>query len=321
MRILVTGGAGFIGSVTVARLVEGGHEVRVFDNLSTGNREAVHRDAQLIEGDLHDYERLIRALEAVEGIIHFAGLISVAESVEKPARYYQVNVGGTQNLLDAVAAQGNLGAFVFSSSAAVYGEPEKTPIGEDSQLRPLNPYGETKLMTERIVEAYANRFGFTWSALRYFNAAGAHRDLGEAHDPETHLIPNVVDAALGRRSLSVYGFDYPTPDGTCIRDYIHVADLAEAHAAALETRVSGPFNLGSGRGYSNLEVIRAVEKAAGKPVEYDRGPRRAGDPAVLVASNEKAKRDLGWEPVRNLEQMAAAALLWRETHPRGYEAN
>ena len=318
MRILVTGGAGFIGSVTVARLIEGGHDVRVFDNLSTGNRRAVHSDAQLIEGDLHDYERLIRALDGVEGIVHFAGRISVAESVEKPALYYQVNVGGTQNLLDAVAAQGNLESFVFSSSAAVYGEPEQTPIDETSRLRALNPYGETKLVVEDLVRSYGARFGFAWSALRYFNAAGAEGDFGEHHDPESHLIPNVVDAALGRRSLTIFGFDYPTADGTCIRDYIHVSDLADAHVAALERKVTGAFNLGSGRGYSNLEVIAAVEGAVGHTIDYEKGPRRAGDPAALVASNEKANAHLEWQAKRDLAQMAVDTLAWREAHPRGY---
>jgi UDP-glucose 4-epimerase len=318
VRILVTGGAGFIGSVTVARLVEGGHDVRVYDNLATGNRRAVHHDAQLVEGDLHDYERLIKALDGVEGIVHFAGRISVAESVEKPALYYQVNVGGTQNLLDAVAAQRNLESFVFSSSAAVYGEPDRTPIDETSALRALNPYGETKLIVESLVRAYAARFGFAWSALRYFNAAGAESELGEHHEPESHLIPNVVDAALGRRSLTVFGFDYPTADGTCIRDYVHVSDLADAHVAALEKQATGAFNLGGGRGYSNLEVIAAVEAAVGHPIQFERGPRRAGDPAVLVASNERARAMLNWEPGRDLAQMAADTLAWREAHPRGY---
>jgi UDP-glucose 4-epimerase len=318
VRILVTGGAGFIGSVTVARLVEGGHDVRVYDNLATGNRRAVHHDAQLVEGDLHDYERLIKALDGVEGIVHFAGRISVAESVEKPALYYQVNVGGTQNLLDAVAAQRNLESFVFSSSAAVYGEPDRTPIDETSALRALNPYGETKLIVESLVRAYAARFGFAWSALRYFNAAGAESELGEHHEPESHLIPNVVDAALGRRSLTVFGFDYPTADGTCIRDYVHVSDLADAHVAALEKQATGAFNLGGGRGYSNLEVIAAVEAAVGHPIRFERGPRRAGDPAVLVASNERARAMLNWEPGRDLAQMAADTLAWREAHPRGY---
>jgi UDP-glucose 4-epimerase len=318
VRILVTGGAGFIGSVTVARLLQGGHDVRVYDNLSTGNRRAIHEDARLIEGDLHDYERLIRALDGVEGIVHFAGRISVAESVEKPSLYYQVNVGGTQNLLDAVAAQGNLEAFVFSSSAAVYGDPEETPIEETAPLRAVNPYGETKLIVEDLVRAYAGRFGFSWSALRYFNAAGAEGEFGEHHDPESHLIPNVVDAALGRRSLTIYGFDYPTTDGTCIRDYVHVSDLADAHALALERKVSGAFNIGSGSGHSNLEIIRAVEAAAGSKIEYEKGPRRAGDPATLVASSRKANKELGWSATRDLAQMASDTLTWREAHPRGY---
>ncbi|HET9201291.1 MAG TPA: UDP-glucose 4-epimerase GalE [Dehalococcoidia bacterium] len=320
MRILVTGGAGFIGSVTVARLVEGGHDVRVYDNLSTGNRRAVHADAHLIEGDLHDYERLIKALDGVDGIVHFAGRISVAESVEKPALYYQVNVGGTQNLLDAVAAQRNLESFVFSSSAAVYGEPDKTPLDESSPLSALNPYGETKLIVEGLVRSYGARFGFAWSALRYFNAAGAEAGLGEHHEPESHLVPNVVDAALGRRSLTIFGFDYPTADGTCIRDYVHVSDLADAHVAALEKKATGAFNLGGGRGYSNLEVIAAVEAAVGHAIDYERGPRRAGDPAALVASNEKAQAELGWRPSRDLAQMAADTLTWREAHPRGYNS-
>jgi UDP-glucose 4-epimerase len=318
MRILVTGGAGYIGSVTVAWLIERGHDVVVYDNLSEGHREAIHSDARFIHADLNDYEHLIHALDGVEGIIHFAGLISVAESVDRPALYYQVNVGGTQNLLDAVATHGNLKSFVYSSSAAVYGEPSSTPIDERSELCAVNPYGETKLLTETLVNAYAQRFGFTAVALRYFNAAGASAELGEAHNPEGHLIPNVVDTALGRRSLTIYGFDYPTPDGTCIRDYVHVVDLAEAHILALEKGVSGAFNLGSGRGYSNLEVVQAVERAAGRSVPHERGARRAGDPAELVASIERAQRELGWQPQRDIDQIAADALAWRSAHPNGY---
>ncbi|MPZ24240.1 MAG: UDP-glucose 4-epimerase GalE [Dehalococcoidia bacterium] len=319
MRVLVTGGAGFIGSVTVAALLERGHHVTVYDNLSTGYRRAVHPDARLVDGELHDFKSLWEATEGVEGVVHFAGLIAVAESVEQPAHYYQVNVGGTQVLLDAVADHGNLQTLVFSSSAAVYGEPLFTPIVESSERNPVNPYGETKLLAERLIEAYADRFDFRWVGLRYFNAAGATPALGEAHNPEAHLLPNVVDAALGRKGLTINGFDYQTPDGTCVRDYVHVLDLAQAHVLALEKPVAGAFNVGGGRGYSNLEVVRAVEGAVGREVPFVRGQRRPGDPAVLVASVEKSRSELGWQPARDLAAMARDALAWRESHPSGYD--
>jgi UDP-glucose-4-epimerase GalE len=292
MRILVTGGAGYIGSHAVRLFLARGHDVWVYDNLSLGHRKAVPAD-RLLVGDLNEVPRLDHALvlHRIEAVVHFAAFTYVGESVREPGKYYQNNLVNTLNLLECLRRNG-VARFVFSSTAATYGVPERVPITEDEPQRPINPYGAGKLAVERALADYAAAYGWGYAALRYFNAAGASPDaaIGEDHDPETHLIPIVLQAVLGRRPhVEVFGTDYPTPDGTCIRDYIHVDDLAEAHLLALEALGPGKglcYNLGIGRGYSVREVIRTAEEVTGKPVPVKEGPRRPGDPPVLVASSD-----------------------------------
>jgi UDP-glucose 4-epimerase len=317
MRILVTGGAGYIGSHMVHLLARGGHEVVVLDDLSSGHREAVPAGVEFVKGDVADRAVVGELLRrrSVESIVHFASRIQVGESVVDPRLYYTGNLAAAVSLLES-ALDAGVKHFVLSSTAAVYGTPKRVPIAETDDLAPINPYGETKLAIERMLAAYDRAYGLRYAALRYFNAAGADADagLGERHDPETHLIPIVLEAALGRRSLTVYGDDYETPDGTCIRDYIHVIDLCEAHLVALEHLqrggASGAYNLGSGEGASVKEVIDVAERVSGKRVPFAYGQRRAGDPARLVASPEKAKRELGWAPKRSsLETIVGDA--WR----------
>lgn len=323
MRVLVVGGAGYIGSVTVDRLVEAGHEVTVLDSLVAGHVEAVNPEAELVRADVRDEEALGRLMAAreFEAVIHYGGYIQAGESVSQPGRYFANNIGGAIALLNAMVTYG-IGRFVFSSSAAVYGEPEAVPIPEEAPVRPLNPYGETKAAVERMLPWYERQAGLRYVSLRYFNAAGATEMRGEDHRPETHLIPNVLAVALGQRpSVALFGSDYPTPDGTCTRDYVHVADLAEAHLLALamtESR-SGVFNLGNGRGFSNREVIEAARRVTGHAIPVREEPRRAGDPAALVASGERARRELGWEPRwTDLEGIIASAWRWHRAHPKGY---
>lgn len=323
MRVLVVGGAGYIGSVTVDRLVEAGHEVTVLDSLVAGHAEAVHPQAELVRADVRDEEALgqLMAVHEFAAVIHYGGYIQAGESVSQPGRYFANNIGGAIALLSAMVTYG-IGRFVFSSSAAVYGEPEAVPIPEEAPVRPLNPYGETKAAVERMLPWYERQAGLRYVSLRYFNAAGATELRGEDHRPETHLIPNVLAVALGQRpSVALFGSDYPTPDGTCIRDYVHVADLAEAHLLALsmtESR-SGVFNLGNGRGFSNREVIEAARRVTGHAIPVREEPRRAGDPAALVASGERARRELGWEPRwTDLEDIIASAWRWHRAHPNGY---
>lgn len=297
----------------------------VFDNLSAGHRAAVG-EAPLIEGDILDTEAVRAAIRAyrAEAVLHFAAWLSVADSVRDPAGYYRNNVGGALSVLAAMVAEGARW-FVFSSTAAVYGEPLATPIAEDHPTRPLSPYGETKLAVERALPHYERAYGLRAISLRYFNAAGAdpEGELGEDHRPESHLIPRALDAACGGPPLEVYGTDYPTPDGTCLRDYVHVSDLAEAHVLALEAlRAGAPssvYNLGSGRPVSVREVIAAIERVTGAKVPWVAAPRRAGDPAVLAAASERARRDLGWCPrFDDLDTIVATAWRWRQTHPHGY---
>jgi len=306
MRVLVTGGAGYIGSHAAKALAKAGHEPLVLDNLTAGHRWAV-KWGPLLEWDLADTELLPQFLEKerVEAVLHFAASLLVGESVEKPRKYFWNNVVNTLNLLDAMMAA-NVKRIVFSSSAAVYGNPLKVPIPEDHPKEPVNPYGETKLAMERALQWYGNAYGVQWIALRYFNAAGAdpEGELGECHDPEAHLIPLTVQAALGRRpQVELYGTDYPTSDGTAVRDYIHVTDLADAHVRALEHLADGgesqALNLGTGQGCSVREVIQAVGKVSPRPVPFREGPRRAGDPAVLVADASHAAKVLGWKPQRS----------------------
>ncbi|HEU0236404.1 MAG TPA: UDP-glucose 4-epimerase GalE [Candidatus Limnocylindrales bacterium] len=334
MRILVTGGAGYVGSVSVERLLDAAHEVVVLDDLSTGHRAAVPPGATLEQGDFGDRDAVAALLEreSIEAILHCGARSLVGESVREPERYYASNVTGGVALLNA-AVRAGVRRFVFSSTAAVYGIPDSTPILEDAPLRPINPYGETKRAFEGALRAYAVAHGLRSVSLRYFNVAGASEQNGEDHDPETHLIPNVLAAAEGRGQVSLFGDDYPTPDGTAIRDYIHVADLADAHLAALEATApddprtgAGPddaralaCNLGTAGGFSVREVLAAAEAVVGAPIPHRVGPRRPGDPPVLVASADRAGELLGWRPRRpDLAEMIASAWSWRLTHPGGY---
>jgi UDP-glucose 4-epimerase len=326
--ILVTGGAGYIGSVSVAALVAAGHDVVVLDDLTTGHRAAVPAGARLVVGSYSDPEAVRPLLAAgVETILHCGARSLVGESMDDPGRYYRDNVVGGIALLEAAMAAG-VRRFVFSSSAAVYGIPGETPIPEDAPLRPINPYGETKRTLEGALGWYGQAHGLRSVSLRYFNVAGATADLGEDHDPETHLIPAVLRAAAGERPLTLFGDDYPTRDGTCIRDYIHVADLADAHLQALHAtdpsdhRTDGGAivcNLGNGDGFSNREVIAAAEAVVGHAIDHVVGPRRVGDPPVLVATAERAAEILDWQPRRSsLDEMVGSAWAWRQSHPDGY---
>lgn len=326
MNILVTGGAGYIGSHTVRLLLERGHEVWVYDNLSTGHRLAVPPET-LLTGDLGEAHRLDHILmeKRIEAVVHFAASTYVGESMTEPGRYYRNNLVNTLNLMESLRRQG-IGRFVFSSTAATFGTPERVPITEDEPQRPINPYGQTKLAVERALADYARAYGWGYAALRYFNAAGAspRGDIGEDHNPETHLIPLAIWTAMGRRPhIEIFGIDYPTPDGTCVRDYIHVDDLASAHILALEKLEPGKglcYNLGIGRGYSVREVVKTVEAVTGKPVPVKEGPRRPGDPATLVASSDKIQRELGWQPkYADLASIVATAWNWHRGHPKGYK--
>ena len=327
MRLLVLGGAGYIGSHTAVELLDRGHEVVIADNLITGYKQAVPKEAVFYQGDIRDYNFLnnLFKTEKIDAVIHFAAFSLVGESVTNPLKYYENNLYGTKVLLQAMI-DNNVDKIVFSSTAATYGEPENIPILESDRTCPTNPYGETKLAMEKMMKWSANAYQLRYVSLRYFNACGAHKSgkLGEAHNPESHLIPLVLQVPNGKReSVSIYGTDYDTPDGTCIRDYIHVTDLAEAHILAVEYLMKGGesniFNLGNGVGYSVREVIETARKVTGHPIPAVEIPRRAGDPARLVASGEKAKMVLGWEPkITSLEDIIRSAWVWHSTHPNGY---
>jgi len=328
MRILVTGGAGYVGSVSVERLLEAGHDVTALDDVSTGHAAAVVPDAQFVRGSFGDRAAVVAALRdaGIEAVLHCGAKSLVGESMRDPAAYYRANVVGGVALLDAMRDAG-VGRIVFSSTAAVYGIPDSTPISEEAPLRPINPYGESKRTFEGAIAWYGSAYGLRSVSLRYFNVAGSSEVNGEWHDPETHLIPNVLAALEGGPSLTLFGDDYPTPDGTPIRDYIHVLDLADAHLAALEATAPGDprsdtplvCNLGSGGGFSVRNVLTAAEQVVGRPVPQVVGPRRAGDPPVLVAAIERAAALLGWLPLRSsLEEMIGSAWDWRQTHPKGY---
>ena len=323
MRALVVGGAGYIGSVTVDQLLQSGHTVTVLDNLVSGHRDAVNHDAELVVGDVRDEDSLARlmASHSFDAVIYYAGYIQAGESVLNPGRYFANNVGGCIALLSSMVAYG-VGRFVFSSSAAVYGEPESVPVTEEAPVRPVNPYGESKDMVERMLPWHERQSDIRYISLRYFNAAGATDSRGEDHRPESHLIPIVLQTAAGQREfVPLFGTDYATADGTCIRDYVHVSDLAAAHILALQRLEtgSGVYNLGSGSGFSNRELIETARTVTGKPITVREEPRRPGDPARLVASNEKAKRDLGWRPaVASLEAIIESAWRWHQAHPKGY---
>jgi UDP-glucose 4-epimerase len=327
-RILITGGAGYVGSVSAAAFLEAGHDVVVLDDLSTGHRGAVPGGAVLREGSYTDRLELTRLLgdERIEAILHCAARSLVGESIREPAKYFGENVAGGVGLLDAARAAG-VDRIVFSSTAAVYGIPDATPIPEDAPLRPINPYGESKRAFESALAWYGRAYGLRSVSLRYFNVAGATAAHGEVHEPETHLVPNVLRAIDGGPPLTVFGDDYPTPDGTCIRDYIHVADLAEAHLLALaatdpgDPRTDEPLalNLGNGGGFSVREVLDTAEAVTGLAVPHVIGARRAGDPPVLVARATKAAELLGWRPSRpDLVEMVGSAWRWRQAHPAGY---
>ncbi len=317
MKVLVTGGAGYIGSHTAKELVRDGHEVVVLDNLSTGHRWAV-KWGELVEGDVGDVALVARTLRrcGIDAVVHFAASSYVGESMVDPRKYFRNNVVNTLGLLDGMLAAG-VTRIVFSSTCATYGIPEQSHLTEEHPQKPVNPYGESKLFIEKMLGWYAPAYGFTYAALRYFNAAGADadREVGEDHFPETHLIPLVIEAALGRRStIDIYGTDYPTPDGTAIRDYIHVTDLARAHVLALRQLEAGnsvALNLGTGCGYSVREVIAAVETVTGRTVPARETPRRAGDPAVLVAASGRATEKLGWKPkCSELKEIVRTAFDW-----------
>ncbi|MEW2275005.1 UDP-glucose 4-epimerase GalE [Streptomyces sp. SID685] len=299
MKYLVTGGAGYVGSVVAQHLLEAGHEVTVLDNLSTGFRAGVPAGAAFIEGDIRDAAKWLDA--SYHGVLHFAAFSQVGESVVKPEKYWDNNVAGTLALLGAMREEG-VRTLVFSSTAATYGEPEQVPITESAPTRPTSPYGASKLAVDHMITSEANAHGLAAVSLRYFNVAGAYGAYGERHDPESHLIPLVLQVARGRRdAISVYGDDYPTPDGTCVRDYIHVADLADAHLLALTAARPGEHlicNLGNGNGFSVREVIETVREVTGHPIPEVVAPRRGGDPAVLVAAADTAREKLGWNPTR-----------------------
>ena len=324
MRILVTGGAGYIGSVVTEELINAGHQAVVYDNLSYGHREAVHPSAAFVKGDLLDGEALRGVLREneIEAVMHMAAFALVGESVTHPAKYYQNNLVGGLSLLNAMRECG-VKRLVFSSTCATYGEPATAPIDESLPNNPTNPYGESKLAFERALPWFDGAYGLRYASLRYFNAAGATERCGEMHDPETHLIPLVLQAAAGvREDVQIFGDDYPTRDGTCVRDYIHIVDLADAHILALGTldERSAIYNLGcGGNGYSVREVIETAREVTGREIKTRTAPRRPGDPAVLIASSEKIKRELGWEPkFQDLRVIIQSAWDWLVDHPRGY---
>lgn len=324
MRVLVTGGAGYIGSVVTEQLINDGHEVVVYDNLSKGHRDAVVAQAQFVQADLLDANQLRQTLNdnQIEAVIHMAAYSLVGESCEAPAKYYHNNVVAGLVLLDAMRDCA-VKKIVFSSTAATYGEPEAQPILESAPTNPTNPYGETKLAFERAMQWYERAYGLRYASLRYFNAAGASEKCGEDHDPESHIIPITLQAAAGKRPhVEIFGDDYSTADGTCIRDYIHVIDLARAHILSLDvlTERSAIYNLGcGGDGYSVRDVIETARRVSGKEIPVRMGPRRAGDPAVLIASSDKIKSELGWQPqFQDLGLIIESAWRWMLAHPDGY---
>jgi UDP-glucose 4-epimerase len=319
MNYLVTGGAGYIGGTLVRLLLKRGHSVVVYDNLCHSRREAIAPGAVFVEGDLADAALLTRTLSETrfDGVLHFAALIEAGESMKRPDVYFRNNTAGTLSLLECMQATGT-DRLVFSSTAACYGEPKRTPIEEDDALQPTNVYGESKLLSEYMMRWFSTQVGLRFAALRYFNVAGAIPGYGENHEPESHLIPLILDVALGLRdNIRIFGQDYPTKDGTCVRDYVHVQDLAEAHLLALESlarQTSAVYNLGNGQGFTVREVIESVARVTRKKIHVIEEPRRPGDPAVLVASSEKAKRELGWQPkFTDLDSIIASAWEWHKT--------
>jgi UDP-glucose 4-epimerase len=323
MNIFLTGGAGYIGSIAARQLLESGHQVTVYDSLVTGHRKAVPAGVEFIQGDLGDKKTLVSALEVnkFDAVMHFAAFIEAGESMVNPPKYYQNNLINSVNLIDS-AVKAGIGRFVLSSTAAVYQSSDQ-PLGENSPLGPVNIYGHTKLMIEEVLDFYREIHGLRYAALRYFNAAGALPGQGEAHQPESHLIPLVLQVPLGKREdIKIFGTDYPTPDGTCIRDYIHIVDLVSAHTLALdalENQNKLVFNLGNGKGYSVREVIETAREVTGFPIPVEEIDRRAGDSPRLVASSEKIRKELGWEPqIPDLKDIIQSAWSWHQSHPDGY---
>ena len=321
MKILVVGGAGYIGSICAELLLDQGHEVGIFDNLTEGHRRAVDARAAFIEGDLADRQKIEAAFSKTrpDAVMHFAASALVGESMRDPSKYFRNNIANGLNLLDVLVATG-VPRIIFSSTCAIFGPPERLPIDETLPPRPINPYGESKLAFEKILRWYDQIHGLKFVSLRYFNAAGASAKFGEDHRHETHLVPNVLKVALGqKRHVELFGTDYETPDGTCIRDYIHIVDLARAHILALKSPKSEFYNLGTGGGSSVLEVIAACRKITGRKIDIVEKPRRPGDPPRLIASSEKIKRELGWQPkFQSLEAIIESAWKWHEKFPDGY---
>ena len=321
MKILVVGGAGYIGSVCAELLLDEGHTVSIFDNLSEGHRAAIDLRAQFVEGDLQNQQSIEQALakQKPEAVMHFAASALVGESMRNPSKYFRNNIASGLNLLDAMVSVG-VTKIVFSSTCAIFGPQERVPIDETMPTRPINPYGESKLAFEKILRWYDEIHGLKYTSLRYFNAAGASEKFGEDHRVETHLIPNVLKVALGEKpAVEIFGTDYETPDGTCVRDYIHIIDLARAHIFALDAAKSDFYNLGTGGGASVREVIDACRKVSGRKIDIVEKPRRLGDPPRLIASSEKIKRELGWKPeFQSLDVIIESAWKWRQKFPRGY---
>jgi UDP-glucose 4-epimerase len=327
-KILVTGGAGYIGSITTAELIKTGYDVVVFDNLYQGHRAAVHRKAAFVRGDLakpRDIEKLFAKHPDIEGIMHFASYTLVGESMQKPLMYLRDNLVNAANLLE-VGVQHNVKRFILSSTANLFDDPERIPIEPTERIVPGSPYGESKFFIERLLHWFSKIYGLRYVCLRYFNACGDTPEIGEDHTPETHLIPIIMQVALGQREkLTIFGNDYPTKDGTCVRDYIHVVDLAQAHILAMQkledpkSAIQSHYNLGNGAGFSIQDVLDMARRVTGKPIPAEIGPRRPGDPATLIASAEAANEDLGWQPQFNsLEKIVRSAWEWHEKHPHGY---
>jgi len=327
MKILVTGGAGYIGSHAVRRLLQNNYEVIVYDSLINGHKESLPAEAELVVGDLNDKEKLDKLFKKnnFDAVMHFAAFIEVGESMKNPAKFYRNNVVNTLNLLEAMASN-NVKKIIFSSTAALFGYPDKIPISESTKKCPVNVYGRTKLMIEQMLQDFDAAYGLKFISLRYFNAAGADFGIGEDHNPETHLIPLVLQVALGKRKeIKIFGTDYSTKDGTCIRDYIHVTDLVDAHILALKklfsTNKSNYYNLGNGKGYSVKEIIEVARKITGHQIPAIKSKRRAGDPAVLIADSTKIQKELGWKPKYDLKEIIKSAWEWHKNNPNGFEDN
>ena len=327
-KILVTGGAGYIGSITTAELITAGHDVVVFDNLYQGHRAAVHPSAAFVQGDLahpEDIRRLFDAHPDIDGIMHFASYTLVGESMQQPLKYLRDNLVNAANLLE-IAIPAGVRRFILSSTANLFDKPQHIPIEPDERIIPGSPYGESKFFIERLLHWHKEIFGLRYVCLRYFNACGDTPTIGEDHSPETHLIPIVLQVALGQRErLTIFGNDYPTPDGTCVRDYVHVVDLAQAHIRAMNlladpsASIQSHYNLGNGRGFSIHEVVESARRVTGQPIPTEIGPRRSGDPAILIASSEAANQDLGWSPrFTDIDAIIRSAWQWHQAHPMGY---